>query len=181
MGLIAKFDSGISVAEYFEAVDALYASDDKGRPLYPLGNGGMYLFTMDFVEKASAQAGPMPLHVAEKVARVLVQKGDELVCENKPCFKFETFIFDHFKVADRIGVLACDRSRDFAALKSPSDLLDIQKMIQNRDIDQLKMISGIEERNKSFELAPEFYYPTTDIVQRWKGKSLDMSGWIPST
>lgn len=181
VGLLASFDGTVSVAEYSEAKSALQAVGDDGALLYPYGNGGMYLFSLPFVEKSVEWSDQLPLHVAEKTVRVEREERGQRVESQQMCHKFETFIFDHFFHADKVGVLACDKSRDFAPLKSlegASGKEAVENALLERDRAQFFEVTGIDPGKKVFELDPAFYYPTEEIKSVWSGKGVPQSDYI---
>ncbi len=161
MGLLGEVDGRLAVADYFECSEADLLSDK-----YPLGNSGIYLFSMEFIKACAAEVTALPLHVAEKSG----------------LYKFESFIFDNFRSGKRFGVVAFPREEIFAPLKNrtgPDSFDSVQAALQVRDRLQFKRVTGASADNKKFELAADFYYPTEETLQKWKGKNLaEGSGYV---
>lgn len=158
VGLVALVEGEVQIVEYMEIPESL-REDSR----FEIANAGLYLFSMSFIKRASTH--PLPLHAVKKP----VEGG-------KWGFKFEHFIFDTFCLSEKSAVLLYPRENCFAPLKNFEGEDSMQTAREalikyNRTV--FETISGKEiARDKVFELAPEFYYPTPDLKKRWAGKDL---------
>ena len=50
--------------------------------------------------------------------------------------------------------------------------------LQKRDREVFEKITGTIPPSVVFELDPSFYYPTSKLLEKWKGKSLPEASYI---
>jgi len=177
VGLIVKQDDKVIVVEYTEMPEAeKSAVDKKGKLLHRCANMSNFCLSMDFVWEAAKI--PLPLHCNLKAAKNIDKEEKE---ENK-AWKFETFIFDILPYAMHVRALLVKREMAFAPLKNASgddSFESVQKALQHQAIAQFEKITGTTiSGDHFFELGQEFYYPTPELKQKWKGKSLPASDYV---
>ena len=63
-------------------------------------------------------------------------------------------------------------------MKNKKGLEAVKKAILDYDRDLFYKITGIKEGEKIFELSKEFYYPTDQLIKKWKGMPLPNEGYI---
>jgi UDP-N-acetylglucosamine/UDP-N-acetylgalactosamine diphosphorylase len=168
VGVFVRNENHVKVIEYSELVQ-----EKENQILYPLANTGLFCFSMDFINRASKHV--MPLHRAKKTLKPQ-KNSNEVELSSSPFFwKFETFIFDCLDVAKKFKALAFPRDQIFAPLKnhegkdSPET---VRKALENRDREQFFRVTGSHLVNSDvFELPAEFYYPTSECLKKWKGKT----------
>lgn len=147
VGVLAKENGKIKVIEYTELPEVNHH--------FPLANISLFCFSMPFIEKCASIT--LPYHL---------QKKNGLM-------KRETYIFDLLPYADEITVLKYPREDTFAPLKDRESLSKIQKAILDFERKLFFKISGQKIPDGTFfDLDPQFYYPTPDLIEKWRGKSL---------
>lgn len=173
VGLLTKHQGHVQVTEYSEMPETeRVACQPDGTLKHQCANLSLYCFNMSFIKDVSQQK--LPLHLAFKAIN-----GSE-----KKAWKFEAFIFDVLPFAKGVSALLYPREKCFAPLKnfegndSPQT---VQKALQEEAKRIIKEITGLPPPSAPFELAPEFYYPTEQLLQHWKGRHINInSSYIPS-
>lgn len=159
------------VVEYSEiGEEASHATCSDGSLLYPLANISLFCMRMDFIERL--KECPLPLHLAFKAVNYLNSEGKSVRSKEPIAYKFEQFIFDILPFGKNVHALIYPREECFAPLKnrSGSDSPEtVKEALFRRDQKQWKKIAGTEPSNERFELAQEFYYPTKELLAKWKG------------
>jgi UDP-N-acetylglucosamine/UDP-N-acetylgalactosamine diphosphorylase len=169
MGVIVTDGDQIKVVEYSEISNAdLLSLNPDGTPRFLVANTSLFSFHMDFIRQVGTDPDCiLPLHLARKKACI----GGEVV----DICKYETFIFDLLPFAKRIEVLLYPRACSFAPLKNANgdnSLQTVQEALLAFDRHIYSTLSGLSPPETPFELHPSFYYPTPDLLNRWKGKEL---------
>lgn len=104
------------------------------------------------------------------------------LCDGPNAWKFEEFIFDVFPYAERVEALICERSSCFAPLKNlagTDSIGSVQGALEALDRKIFTQVTGCALLEKRpFELAPQFYYPTPELLNKWKGKTLPCGDYI---
>lgn len=186
VGVIVKKDKKVSIVEYSELpANEAYATQNNGILKHLCANISSFSFTMDFIKTASEKADEMPFHKAFKAVQFLNSNGIMELPAKPNAWKFEKFIFDVFSFAYRIKALVYPREECFAPLKNaegPDSLETVQRALQQYDRKIFEEISGIKMENdgSEFELDPQFYYPTPELLKHWKGKYLPKEPYIGS-
>src|SRR5262249_15958125 len=120
----------------------------------------------------------IPLHKAWKAAPRVDDRGISHLPHQPNAWKFETFIFDWLIHAQNVVALIYPREQCFAPLKnakggdSPET---VREALQQADRRVIEAITGLAYPNFPFELAAEFYYPTSDLLKKWKGRAISTS------
>ena len=167
VGLLVQQEDHSRVIEYSEIGEKeKQALDAKGQLQYRCANLSLFCLSMNFIQKVAAIE--LPLHRAWK----------------KGAWKFETFIFDILPYATKVAALLYPRETCFAPLKNASgdqSLQTVQAAIQSREREIIRRLTGIDPPLMPFELATDFYYPTPDLIEAWKGRQIIRGGYINSS
>ena len=172
LGVITKIDKEkVRIVEYSELSDRERSTrTEEGKLLFPFANTSMFCFSLSFVQKLMQQSlYTLPWHMAKKTAH-----GSNV-------WKCETFIFDLLDYAGHIEVMVFPREEVFAPLKTISGregISSVREALLHFDRRVFERISGIETKDRCFELDPHFYYPTQELLLKWKGRPLPSEDYI---
>lgn len=183
VGILTKNKGRMTVIEYSEMPEALRtAKNTNGSLTYPCANLSLFSFHMDFVQKiADKNAYPLPLHKAFKSVKYLNPEGVSLQADKPMAWKFERFIFDLLPQAATVETLLYKREDCFAPLKNFSgndSLKTVREALQRKDRQVLKNLLDQSLINEPLEIAQDFYYPTPELIAKWRQKPLPESGYI---
>lgn len=175
LGVIVEKNGKVGVIEYSEiSREERDAVDQPPFLRHLCGNISLFSFKMDFVRSvAEKYYEQLPYHKAWKIV--------PSISEKKGAWKFEKFIFDVLPFAQEVHALIYPREECFAPLKNKEgadSLESVQAAIQKRDIQIFTKVTGLEPEECLFELDPQFYYPTPEMLQRWKGQPLPACSYI---
>lgn len=172
VGVVVKEGPFLRVIEYSELPDnEKYALQPNGSLKHRCANLSLLCFSMSFIEEIAFKDAALPLHKAWKAARFVNEEGFSQLSATPIAWKFETFIFDVFQYTDRVAALLYPREQCFAPLKNYSgedSLETVQQALLRRDKQILKQVTGLEPTDIPFELAQDFYYPTPQLLEKWK-------------
>ncbi|MDB2613751.1 UTP--glucose-1-phosphate uridylyltransferase [Chlamydiales bacterium] len=163
VGSIVEIDEKIRIIEYTEM-------DSNESQNYPLANISLFAFSMDFIQEAAKRVDELPYHTQKKE----LPNGQSI-------WKREKFIFDNLNFAKKIGKRVYLREDVFSPLKnstgnnSPDE---VKRAIQQKDCKVFETITGVKPDRTHFELDQAFYYPTTTLLNRWKGRPLPKEEYI---
>jgi UDP-N-acetylglucosamine/UDP-N-acetylgalactosamine diphosphorylase len=184
IGILLKTDGKIGVVEYSEiSQEERDARLDDGSFKHLCANIGLYSFSMDFIHVlAKEQYHKLPFHKAWKAVKYLTGDGQTIMAKEPMAWKFEKFIFDVLPYANGIKALLYPRESCFAPLKNaagPDSLGEVQMALQAYDRELFFRITGtLPSLHHIFELDPQFYYPTEELLLRWKGRSIPEEPYI---
>ena len=176
----------VHVIEYSEiTAEERDARESDGALRHLCCNISLFSFSMDFVrEVADTHYANFPFHKAWKAAKYLNKKGETVTSELPIAWKFEKFIFDLLPYAKDVKALLYPRLVCFAPLKNAQgadSINDVQASLQRFDIETITRITGIvPSSDKAFELDTQFYYPTNELLKKWKGHPLPDQSYIES-
>jgi UDP-N-acetylglucosamine/UDP-N-acetylgalactosamine diphosphorylase len=179
MGIVVSCNGRTSVVEYSELheSDRLSLNSD-GTPRFSIANTSLFSFSLDFIEKI---ADPLPLHLARKQAPVWLSTAQGSCTELAQVWKYETFIFDVLPLASRVETLLYPRDLSYAPLKNASgekSLKTVQEALLAFDRYTYSTLSGLPSPDDPFELHPCFYYPTSELMEQWRGKALPPTSYV---
>ena len=160
-GVLVEESGKLRIVEYSELPKEIGAQ-------YALANTGMHCVSMDLISRLKYD---LPLHLARK------KRGEHWF------FKQEAFIFDLLPQAKKSAAFLCDRAQIFAPLKNKEgedSPKSVRIALQKRDRACFETITGAQPEQRPFELDPAFYYPTEELLERWKGRDLPTSSYIDS-
>lgn len=174
VGLLVKQDEHCRVVEYSEmSVKEKEAKRPDGRLKHCCANLSLFCFSFSFIEEIIANHHILPLHKAWKAAAYVDEKGETHFPAQPNAWKFETFIFDWLIYAKKVSALIYPREECFAPLKNAKGADSpetVREAIQQRDKRIIQKITGLKAPDFPFELTAEFYYPSHDLLEKWKGK-----------
>ena len=180
VGIIVENNDKIEIVEYSEfPKEELQARDSEGALKHRCANISLFSFTMDFI--TGVPYDHVPLHQAFKAIKYLDENGVTKMSDTPIACKFEKFIFDLLPFANLVRVLIYPREECFAPLKNasgPDSMMTVQEALQRYDRMIYEKISDRHAPTKPFELSPQFYYPTLELLERWQGKELKEGGYI---
>lgn len=181
VGVLALSEGRPIVVEYFELPqEEKEARNSLGELKYAVANLGLYCFSMPFILRASD--AQMPLHKAKKNVKQMNREGKTIFPDEANAWKFEEFIFDAFPLAERCEAILYPRTLSFAPLKNlkgADSIESVQAALLACDRKVFAQVSGVEPPEEAlFELAPQFYYPTQEMLNQWQGKPLPQESYI---
>lgn len=179
VGLLVKKEDLVKVIEYSEFPESEWKALNEMKLKHLCANISLFSFTLDFIKRYSNQE--IPLHLAHKAVDTVSEDG-KIIPPTKPnAWKFEKFIFDVLPIAWSVKALLYPRELCFAPLKNEKgddSIKTVQMALQNRDRQVFAAISGKEPSHRPFELSQDFYYPTSELLDKWKGRNLPDSDYI---
>lgn len=180
VGILAKNQHHIAVIEYSEMPDSLRsATRQDGSLLFPCANISLFCFSMDFIKRISKH--PTAYHLAFKAVKYLDSNGLSKMADKPIAWKFETFIFDILSFTNKINILIYPRNECFAPLKNFDGENSVQTValaLQSNDLRIFSEISGTPCHLTPFEIAQDFYYPTPELLAKWRGTPAPYPGYI---
>lgn len=180
VGIVIRHEDKVKIIEYSELPkEERTATLEDGTLKHRCANLSLFSFTMDFIKQA-AKADTF-LHLAHKAVKFLNETATVEQSETPNAWKFEEFIFDVLPLALKVKALLYPREQCFAPLKNidgDASIETVRAALQARDRQVISQITGLEAPNRPFELSQEFYYPSTELLEKWKGKSLPDEDYI---
>ena len=175
VGVLAQVNGKTAVVEYSEmSREDKEALDKEGKLKFGIANLSLLCFSMPFIRKRGSQI--LPLHRAKKgVVAIGAAEG----CH---AWKFEQFIFDALPYAENLQAIVYPRGSTFAPLKNlkgEDSIESVQAALLAFDRQRYEQITGVEPPQEArFELAPPFYYPTAEMLKKWKGMPFPKEEYI---
>lgn len=176
VGVMVREGEHARIIEYSELSDIEKYSMLDGRLKYCCANLSLFCFSMDFAGSVVEKHPHLPLHKAWKATKYVNEMGVTQASKSAIAWKFEHFIFDLTRYTSKVAALLYPREACFAPLKNYSgqdSITSVQMALQKRDRDIYQAVTGLSPPQHKFELAPEFYYPTADLLAKWKGRSTE--------
>ena len=119
MGVLASVGGRCAIVEYSDLSDELaHAVDASGRLRFWAGSPAIHLFSVEFLERMTADPDKLPLHLARKKVPHIDERGEHVEPKVENAMKFERFIFDVLPAAERWTVVESLRADEFAPLKN---------------------------------------------------------------
>jgi len=176
MGVLVERNGVVSVKEYSEMPKEEMAAKKEGELKFRIGNLSTFSVKMSFIDKTGEI--DLPLHLAHKSVEYLNGSGE---LKRGKMWKFEKFIFDLLPFAKDVKAVLYPRKFCFAPLKNregDNSPESVRKRLQEYDRGVIEEITGLPPPNRPFELSPEFYYPSDEMLSKWKGKELPDDDYI---
>lgn len=155
----------------------------NGKLKHCCANLGLFCLSLSFIARGIREGFSLPLHKARKAAHYVDDEGISHLSHHPIAWKFETFIFDWLLHAKKVSALISPREECFAPLKNASGADSpetVRKALQSRDQIILQSLTGLPPPPFPFELNAEFYYPTTSLKEKWRGKAATPSDFPTS-
>ena len=116
MGAFVKDHGRIAVVEYSDLTDAQKRRQrPDGSLFYGLGSPAIHVMSVAFARQEAGRT--LPFHLAEKSSPYLDETGNLLQSEERNVFKFEMFVFDALRDAERTLLLEIRREEEFSPVK----------------------------------------------------------------
>lgn len=177
VGVLVKIDGQCKVIEYSEMPDSEKELVRENKQLkHCCANLGLICFSMSFIKQMSDENRFLPLHKAWKTAKFLNEEGETETSKNPMAWKYEAFIFDWLNYTSKVAALLYPREVCFAPLKNfsgPDSPETVKQALFNRDCQVLEGITGLKAPEFLFELPMEFYYPTQELISKWRGQQIN--------
>ncbi|WP_158227835.1 UTP--glucose-1-phosphate uridylyltransferase [Estrella lausannensis] len=183
VGILAEVDGKVGVIEYTEFPKDLWNQKGKDRALlYNFANISLFCLSMEFIKKAGEDLfEKMPLHKAFKAVPYLDSFGGVVKPNHPFAWKFERFIFDFLPFAENVEIVVYPRSVCFSPLKNAEGEASpetVKQDLTSLDRSVLRNLFGEEPPQEIVEIAQDFYYPTSDLLERFKGSKLPPSPYL---
>lgn len=121
VGVFCKKQGRPSVVEYTEITEEMAnLRDENGELVYGESHILCNMFNVEILEKM--ELVPLEYHVAYKKSDYVNEEGIIIKPETPNAYKFESFIFDAFELADDILLLRTNRADEFAPVKNKEGL-----------------------------------------------------------
>ena len=180
VGVLVKSAGKVAVVEYSELSDeerkAVY---EDGMLKHVCANLSLFCFSLDAVREIVKHE--MPLHIAHKAVKYADKAGHVVQAVQPMAWKFERFIFDVLPLVEHVKALLYPRAECFAPLKNfmgPDSPETVQAALQASDRRVIEKITGQQAPEQPFELAQEFYYPTSELLKKWDGRPIPTNNYI---
>ena len=119
LGHFGLVDGKLHVIEYSDmSEEEKLARNPDGSLKYSAGSPAIHLMDPDFVRQETSGNLKLPFHVAHKKIPYLDSSGRLLEPETPNGYKFETFIFDALRDAERYIILETVREHEFSPVKN---------------------------------------------------------------
>ena len=123
LGAFVKIGGCLAVIEYSDLTcEEKRRTTRDGKLLYGLGSPAIHAISVDFVRRETAHGFKLPFHLAEKSSPTLDETGRLVRQEEKNVYKFETFIFDALRDAERGVIFEVRREEEFSPVKNATGL-----------------------------------------------------------
>jgi len=183
VGVIVKRGESVRVVEYTEFSESeKKAVGSDGALKYPCANISIFCINMDFIHKVAVESYDlMPYHFAFKAVEYLNREGKTVMSDRPIAWKFEKFIFDFLPLAKKVDALLYPRESVFAPLKnregasSPSTVRDFLVL---KDKSVMESITGQKAPEGIIEIDQQFYYPTAELIEKWKGRAIPKDSYV---
>lgn len=121
VGNVVEIDGKVQIIEYSDLPEkyAEQTNEDGTLKLWA-GSIAVHIFSVDFMDRSSAQSELLPFHRANKKVPYLDESGVLIHPERPNAFKFERFIFDLLPYAKNAIVCEVDPADGFCAVKNSS-------------------------------------------------------------
>ncbi|UNK16065.1 UTP--glucose-1-phosphate uridylyltransferase [Paenibacillus sp. N3/727] len=160
VGVLCLSNGRPSVLEYNEIPESILEERDiQGNLLLNLANISIHMFRYDFVESFAHHN--TPYHIALKKIPYIDSKGYVVTPSEPNAYKLERFIFDYFRLAEKVTVLMVEREapvKNREGQDSPftarNQIFNLhKKWIENSGASILEL-----EQNRQIEVSPLISY-----------------------
>jgi UDP-N-acetylglucosamine/UDP-N-acetylgalactosamine diphosphorylase len=119
VGIVGIKDGHLDTIEYSELSDEeRHALNPDGTLKFGMGNPAIYLLDVDFVEKINKSLFALPYHKAIKKVSCVDENGCKIKPSENNAAKFEMFIFDALKHAEKSIIMEVVREDEFSPVKN---------------------------------------------------------------
>lgn len=122
VGVVGKLDEKLTVIEYSDLPDQdKEARNPDGSLKYRGGSIAIHVFKRTFLEKVSSYS-KLPYHLAHKKIPYIDETGKLIQPTQPNGYKFEMFIFDALREAERAVIMEVDRKEEFSPVKNKTGI-----------------------------------------------------------
>jgi UDP-N-acetylglucosamine/UDP-N-acetylgalactosamine diphosphorylase len=183
VGILVTSKKHLKVIEYSELTsEEKYKKDSHSNFIHLFANISLFSFSIEFIKKVATKTHELNLHPALKDVSFIDYTN---VQKKQYAWKFEKFIFDVFPFSEHTAVLEYPREKTFAPLKNfegANSLKTVQNALEMLDYETITHITGKKEAIlRPFEIAQDFYYPTKELKEEWKNKTITGKHYIGAT
>ena len=119
VGIVGIRDGHLDTIEYSElSHEEKHALNPDGALKFGMGNPAIYLLDVDFVEKINESHFALPYHKAVKKVPCIDRDGRKMKPTENNAAKFEMFIFDALKHAEKSIIMEVVREDEFSPVKN---------------------------------------------------------------
>jgi UDP-N-acetylglucosamine/UDP-N-acetylgalactosamine diphosphorylase len=119
VGIVGIRNGHLDTIEYSElSNEEKHALNPDGTLKFGMGNPAIYLLDVDFVEKINESHFALPYHKAVKKVSCIDGNGYEINPTENNAAKFEMFIFDALKHAEKSIIMEVVREDEFSPVKN---------------------------------------------------------------
>lgn len=158
VGVVGSHQGKIRVIEYFELPEEEREAFQGNQLKWRVSHITLFCFSMEFIYRAKDIS--LPWHFARK----------------NNLFKCERFVFDLLDAMKTPRVIVYPRPETYAPLKNAmgeNSPESVRAALLEFDRREWQRVTG-RETQAVFELDPSFYYPTADLIAKWKGRLPDL-------
>ena len=115
IGILGRINGRLGVIEYSDLPrELMEARNPDGSLKYWAGNLAIHMFKVSFLERDFN----LPYHIAHKKIPYLDDRGQLVKPDEPNGYKFETFVFDALRYAERSVTMEVKREEEFSAVKN---------------------------------------------------------------
>lgn len=119
VGILGLVDGRCAIVEYSDLPPAMATERaTDGTLAFRAGSPAIHLFSVPFLERATAGSTRLAYHIAKKKVACLGDDGRPFAPAVENALKFELFVFDALPLADRWLAMEVKREDEFAPLKN---------------------------------------------------------------
>ena len=119
VGIVGIRDGHLDTIEYSELSDEeRHARNPDGTLKFGMGSPAIYLLDVDFIEKINDGHYALPYHKAVKTVPCIDENGCKTEPSENNAVKFEMFIFDALKHAEKSIIMEVVREEEFSPVKN---------------------------------------------------------------
>ncbi|MEK7270745.1 MAG: UTP--glucose-1-phosphate uridylyltransferase [Planctomycetota bacterium] len=119
VGVAARWGGGFGIIEYSDLPDALrHAKDAAGLLKFRHGSIATHWIDLSWAAGIGTAAKPLPFHLAKKKVPCWSPEAGSVTPEKPNAFKFEMFLFDALRHAERAVFQEVDRHAEFSPVKN---------------------------------------------------------------
>ncbi len=187
VGVFAMKGKHLSVIEYSELSREIREKRDPETKdlLLNVGNVGIHLFSVDFLERTRGEEYVIPYHPLQQRVTRLDRNGRRVQASRPNCIRFESFIFDVFPWAASNLVVEANREDEFYPLRakhgrhSPEE---VRRAMSQRCASWLRSAGVQLPRGEdgqaigTYEISPLFALDREEFKEKCDASSLVVSG-----
>ncbi len=119
VGAVVIIDNKYAVIEYSDLPkEHMCDKDEDGSLKFNAGSIAIHILNTSFVKSLTEGGIKLPYHIAEKKVSYINSDGEYIKPDNKNGIKFETFVFDALKFADKVTNMEVLREDEFSPIKN---------------------------------------------------------------